>query len=62
MRVVSLNIMVKQICGLTESDLTEWESEFVESLHDRTGDGSEVSWLSEKQISVVERIHQKHFA
>lgn len=62
MRAVSLNAMVKQICGLTEHDLTTWESEFVGSLRERTSDGRDVAGLTEKQIGVVERIYRKHFA
>jgi hypothetical protein len=60
--MVSLNNMVKRISGLTSKDLTEWEEGFVESILERTDNGTDTSMLSEKQILVVERIFNKHFA
>jgi hypothetical protein len=62
MRIVSLNTQVKQVCGLADSDLTDWEAGFVATLSEKTSDGRDVSGLSERQIEAVEGIYQKHFA
>jgi hypothetical protein len=43
-------------------DLTDWENEFVAGLFSRTRDGEDTTKLSGKQVEVVERIWQKHFA
>lgn len=61
--MTSITTMVKKIAGLQDTqDLTDWESDFVESILARTRDGDDTSSLTEKQIDVVERIHKKHFA
>jgi hypothetical protein len=61
-RIVSTNTKVKQICGLSLSDLTEWEQEFVDSVADRTKEGTDCSSLTDKQRDIIDRIWKKHFA
>lgn len=60
--MASINVMVKRISGLLDSDLSEWEQDFVESVAKRTRDGEDTTMLTEKQVDVVERIFKKHFA
>ena len=50
--------MIEQLEGLLgTSDLTDWESGFVETLVERKGKP-----LSDKQTEIMERIYRKHFA
>lgn len=61
--MTSITTMVKKIAGLQDTkDVTDWESDFIESILSKTRDGDDTSSLTEKQIDVVERIHRKHFA
>jgi hypothetical protein len=61
--MTSLNLMVRRCEGLLGTDdINAWESNFLESILDRTNGGEDVSMLSEKQVDVLERIFQKHFA
>jgi hypothetical protein len=61
--MTSLNNMVKRISGLAgTNDVTGWEDEFIESVVARTDGGNDTSALTEKQVAVVERIFNKHFA
>lgn len=54
----STQTMLKQIAALLGTeDLSEWEAGFVEGIKDR-----QTTTLSGKQIEIVERIWQKHFA
>lgn len=60
MRVVSLRVMLEQVSAmLGTDDLTQWEAGFVENLQRYARDTTN---LSEKQVEVLERIWQKHFA
>lgn len=60
---VSIGTMTKQIIAMHDTgDLTDWENEFVGGLSDRTQDGKDTTRLSEKQVGIVERIWQRHFA
>lgn len=58
----SVGSMVAKLSGLLGTkDITEWESEFIESVGARTRNGKDTSGLSDKQVDVVVRIHDKHF-
>lgn len=58
----SINTMVKRVSGmLGTDDLNDFEEKFVASIVERTSDGDNTSMLSEKQIDVLERLHNKHF-
>lgn len=59
---VSLGTMVKQIDGLTSSDVSEWEAQFIENIVARTKCGDDTRGLSEKQAETVLNIWRKHFA
>jgi hypothetical protein len=55
-KMISVATMKAQVCGmLGTSDLTEWETEFAESIEHR-------QVLTDKQTEVLERIWKKHFA
>jgi hypothetical protein len=61
--MTSIGIMIKRIKGLHgTSDLTDWENRFVGSVWEKTDAGINTVSLSEKQIEIIERIHNKHFA
>jgi len=60
--VKSIGAMVKQLqplCGT--SDLTAWETDFVENVVLRSNNGTLTTRLSEKQVEVIGRIYNKHF-
>lgn len=61
--LVSIGNKVKRIAGLLGTqDLTEWETRFVDSITDSTDTGANCSQLSAKQIDIVTKIWEKHFA
>jgi len=59
----SLGAMIKQLSGLIDTtDLNDWENLFVTSVVEQTRDGDITGTLSDKQVIIVERIFNKHFA
>ena len=59
----SIGNMIKRISGLLGTeDLSEWETEFVESVVERSQDGATTVLLTEKQITKIEQIFNKYFA
>lgn len=61
--MASLNTMVKLCAGLVGTkDVSDWESNFLQSIVERTKSGDNTTSLTEKQIDVLERIFNKHFA
>ncbi len=61
--MASITSMVKKIAGLVDTtDVTDWENQFLKSVLAQTADGDNTTNLTEKQIDVVERLHNKHFA
>lgn len=61
--MASLNTMVKKCAGLVDTtDVSDWENQFLKSVIEKTGEGNNTTSLTEKQISVLERIYGKHFA
>ena len=63
MIVASLNTMVRKCAGLVDTtDVSDWENQFLKSVVEKTGEGNNTTSLTEKQISVLERIYGKNFA
>jgi hypothetical protein len=61
--MASLNTMVKKVAGLADTkDVSDWESDFIKSIFEKTRGGDDTTSLTEKQIDVLERLHRKHFA
>ena len=61
--MTTLNTMVKRVAGLQDTrDVSEWESEFIASVIEKTRGGDDTSKLTEKQVDVLQRIFRKHFA
>ncbi len=61
--MASLNTMVKAVSGMLDThDLSDWENGFVRSVVDGTKQGDDTRSLTEKQIEVLTRIYEKHFA
>ena len=59
----SINSKIQQINGLVDTDdVTNWENEFISSIIERTQNGFFLTGLSDKQIEIIERIYNKHFA
>jgi len=63
-RLVSIGTKVEQIDGLRgASDLPAWEQDFVTSVVERYQEsGRDTRDLSAKQVEIIERIWDKHFA
>lgn len=60
--MASLNTMVKRVAGLADTrDVTAWENTFIKSVVEQTEQGDNTSRLTNKQIEVLTRIHDKHF-
>lgn len=63
METISIGTMIKRISGLLGTkDLTEWEQGFVSGAVEKTRNGDQTTGLSPKQVEIIERIHDKHFA
>lgn len=63
MTMASLNTMVQRVAGLQDTtDVSEWESKFIASIVEKTQGGRNTTSLTEKQIEVLERLFEKHFA
>ena len=59
----SLNVMVKRVAGLQGTvDLTPWEDNFVRNVVAQTNGGDNTTSLTEKQITSLEVIFEKHFS
>lgn len=59
----STNAKINQLDGLLGTkDISDWESEFIHSVIQKTGNGSDVSKLSDKQLEIIERIWNKNYA
>ena len=55
--------MIKLIEGLLHTkDVTAFENRFIGSIVIKTNHGKLTEGLSERQIEVIESIHNKHFA
>jgi hypothetical protein len=58
----SLGAKINQLTGLVGTkDLTKWETEFVNSVGRRTGDGEHTQPLTDNQISKIEQLYDRHF-
>ena len=58
----SLGQMIQQLHGMVgTSDLTEWETEFVQSVFNQSGEGKDTAFLSSKQAEKIGQLHSKHF-
>jgi hypothetical protein len=63
-RNVSIGTMIEQIDGLRDTDdLSEWEQGFATNIIERyLLSDKDTRWMSSKQVDIIERIWQKHFA
>lgn len=64
MKALSIGTMIIRIGGLGSSEVTDWEGTFIRSIVEKYNarDKSKAMELSDKQIDIIERIHNKHFA
>ena len=59
----SLATMLQQCEGLLGTkDINNFEEEFLSDNVERFNDAKSTTWMSEKQIAVLERLWRKHFA
>jgi hypothetical protein len=59
--MLSTTQMIRKLEGMVDSkDLNEWENNFVKALVDRANSG-DVTKLSDRQLEVMLRLHDKHF-
>ena len=59
----SIKQMIDRIHGMADTvDLSEWENKFIKSIWQQTADGTVTATVSQKQIEIIERIYDKHFA
>lgn len=59
----SIGNMIVRIDGLQDTaDVTEWENNFIRNIVDTTKCGRDTVPLTSKQVEIIERIHNKHFA
>ena len=61
MKSIGQKIMQLEGLGGT-SAVTDWEADFIESVVEKTDGGKNTTNLTEKQLSVIDRIYGKHFA
>lgn len=60
--MTTLNTMVKRCAGLVDTrDVSEWENSFLKSVLEKTRNGDDTRPLTDRQIDVLERLHNKHF-
>ena len=61
--MASLNTMVRAVSGLQDTtDVSDWENQFITSVVEKTKNGDNTTSLTEKQIDVLQSLHDKHFA
>lgn len=61
--MISIGNMIKQLGGLVgTSDVTDWENQFIESVATKSNNGNSTTGLSDKQVEIIERIYNQHFA
>lgn len=62
--MTSIGTMIIRISGLGSNEVTDWEYNFIRSIVEKYNacDKSKAMELSGKQIEIIERIHDKHFA
>jgi len=63
-RTISICQMIEQLDGLRDTkDVSEWENVFITSVLERyLISGKDTRNLTEKQLDVIERIWNKHYA
>jgi hypothetical protein len=62
-RLVSIGTKIKQVAAmLGTSDLTDWEQGFVRNVANKFITAHTSAGLTDKQIEIIERIWEKHFA
>jgi len=62
-QMISIGTMIKRIEGLLgTNEVSDWEGCFISSVIEKTNCGNDTAHLSDKQVEIIERIHNKHFA
>ena len=59
----TIAMKIEQLDGLTDTaDVTPWENAFITSIVSRMRPDKDTRWISDKQVDIIERIWEKHFA
>lgn len=59
---MSINGMVRRLAGLVDTrDVSAWENAFIKSLLQQTDQGNNTTSITEKQLTVMERLFAKYF-
>lgn len=59
----SIATQIEQIDALRgTNDVTPWEDEFITSIVERVAKTKDTRTLSARQVEIIERIWEKHFA
>jgi len=58
----TLVVEIGQIDGSMTTKLTPWENEFLTNIVDRLPQNKDTRGYSRKQVEIIERIWQQHFA
>jgi hypothetical protein len=62
-RLVSMNTKIEQLRAMLGTrDLTDWEQGFVRNVADKFTAAQSSAGLTERQIEIIDRIWDKHFA
>jgi len=60
--MTSISTQIKKLHALLGTrDLSDWESQFVQSVWDQTGEGADTTFLSAKQAEKIGDLHGRHF-
>jgi hypothetical protein len=60
--MTSIQNMIIRISGLGSREISTWEYDFIRSIVEQSDGGKVTTALSSKQVEIVQRIHDKHFA
>ena len=62
MEIKSIGQQIEQLEGLLKTqELTEWETDFVESLAEKLKRNGDTTTFSSKQVDYIEKIYIKYF-
>jgi hypothetical protein len=57
----SVGNMIKQLAALSDTDLTDWEDQFIGHMFELTDEGKDSTRLTPKQVEKIVTVYSKHF-
>ena len=59
----SIKQMLERVHGLVDTaDLTEWENKFVKTCWEFSKNGTSSSYLTGRQVEIIDQLYNKHFS